>query len=97
MKRRNFLQASGMFPFIAANVAKDLAGNKHEIIKPAIGKNVPPADREFFYRPRNAWAADFIPLYAEGKFQLFYLLDWRNAEKYGEGVPAISKFSSHKS
>ncbi len=45
------------------------------------------APRDFFYKPQNAWAGDFIPLYAEGKYQLFYLLDWRNSEKYGEGTP----------
>ncbi|HRP54561.1 glycoside hydrolase family 32 protein [Agriterribacter sp.] len=87
MKRRNFLQASGMFPFIAGNLAKDLPGNEYRIIQPGSEKNIPPPAREFFYRPENAWAGDFIPLYAEGKFQLFYLLDWRNAEKHGEGVP----------
>lgn len=42
--------------------------------------------RDFFYRPRNAWAADFIPFYDKGKFRLFYLHDWRDKEKYGEGV-----------
>lgn len=44
-------------------------------------------NREFFYRPRNAWAADFIPFYANGEFQLFYLLDWRDKAGHGEGTP----------
>lgn len=43
--------------------------------------------RNLFYKPVNAWAADFIPLYAKGEFQLFFLLDWRNREEFGEGVP----------
>ncbi|MEJ7616680.1 MAG: hypothetical protein WKF30_06850 [Pyrinomonadaceae bacterium] len=43
--------------------------------------------RDFFYRPVNAWAADFIPFYAKDKFQLFYLLDWRDVPKHGEGTP----------
>lgn len=43
--------------------------------------------REFFYRPAGAWAADFIPLYANGEFHLFYLHDWRNKEAHGEGTP----------
>lgn len=42
---------------------------------------------EFFYRPEGAWAADFIPLYSRGRYHLFYLLDWRNKEKHGEGTP----------
>lgn len=50
-------------------------------------KRQPPGTRDFFYRPQNAWAADFIPLYANGAFQLFYLLDWRNPAKNGEGTP----------
>jgi beta-fructofuranosidase len=43
--------------------------------------------REFFYRPENAWAADFIPFYDNGKFHLFYLLDWRDKAGHGEGTP----------
>src|SRR5438034_4472486 len=42
---------------------------------------------EFFYRPHDAWAADFIPFYKDGRFRLFYLLDWRNKDQHGEGTP----------
>lgn len=74
-----------MFPFVAQTVAADFKG-KHNI--DSIPGNTPtPPGKDFFYKPDNAWAGDFIPLYAEGKFQLFYLLDWRNAEKHGEGTP----------
>jgi beta-fructofuranosidase len=41
----------------------------------------------FFYKPENAWAADFIPFYQGGRFRLFYLHDWRNATEHGEGTP----------
>lgn len=41
-----------------------------------------------FYRPKGkAVAADVIPFYKDGIFYLFYLKDFRDAEKYGEGVP----------
>lgn len=40
-----------------------------------------------FYKPANAWAADFIPFYRDGEFKLFYLHDWRNRERFGRGVP----------
>ncbi|RAP77732.1 glycoside hydrolase family 32 protein [Paenibacillus montanisoli] len=40
-----------------------------------------------FYKPQDGWAGDFIPFYKDGRFQLFYLLDWRNSEQYGEGTP----------
>ena len=43
--------------------------------------------REFFYRPEGAWAADFIPFYRQGRFRLFYLHDWRDPERRGEGTP----------
>lgn len=41
----------------------------------------------FFYKPEDAWSADFIPLYVNGHFYLFYLLDWRDHTKHGEGTP----------
>lgn len=43
--------------------------------------------REFFYRPNCAWAGDFIPFYKDGEFRLFYLHDWRDPHKHGEGTP----------
>jgi beta-fructofuranosidase len=87
MKRKDFLRASGMFPFIAGNLAANPPVNKNKI-EPLKGIPHPLAEpRDFFYRPEGAWAGDFVPMYAEGKFQLFYLHDWRNAEEYGEGVP----------
>jgi beta-fructofuranosidase len=41
----------------------------------------------FFYKPVDAWAADFIPFFHEGRFYLFYLLDWRDPPNHGEGTP----------
>ena len=41
---------------------------------------------KLFYKPDDAYTADFIPFWKDGKFRLFYLKDWRNAEVYGEGV-----------
>ncbi|HEX5024931.1 MAG TPA: family 43 glycosylhydrolase [Agriterribacter sp.] len=87
MKRRNFLGASGMFPFVAGDLAKNLPTQVNPLVSVDWQSSMPSGARDFFYKPENAWAADFIPMYAEGKFQLFYLLDWRNAEKYGEGTP----------
>jgi len=43
--------------------------------------------RDFFYRPKNAWAGDFIPFYKNGRFHLFFLLDWRDKAAHGEGTP----------
>lgn len=42
---------------------------------------------ELFYRPADAWAADFIPFYDGERFRLFYLLDWRDRDGHGEGTP----------
>lgn len=85
MQRRKFLQATGFLPFIGRDVLQ---------VSPQEAINVSSASKireqlpqDFFYRPQNAWAADFIPLYNKGEFQLIYLLDWRNHEKNGEGTP----------
>jgi len=40
---------------------------------------------ELFYKPQNAFSGDYIPFFENGEFRLFYLHDWRNKEKYGEG------------
>lgn len=40
-----------------------------------------------FYRPKESVAADVIPFYRNGKFQLFYLRDYRDIEGKGEGTP----------
>jgi beta-fructofuranosidase len=88
MKRRKFLQATTMLPFF----------NSEVFGKNSFYDNAPPSQnifhqfpngnkRDFFYKPIDAWAADFIPLYDKGEFQLFYLLDWRDKEKHGEGTP----------
>lgn len=83
MKRRKFIQHTSLLPFISASVFGATVSNKKELeaTSPFV------TSREFFYRPENAWAADFIPLYANGEYQLFYLLDWRDKEKHGEGTP----------
>ncbi|HDS74424.1 MAG TPA: hypothetical protein ENN56_02690, partial [Firmicutes bacterium] len=39
------------------------------------------------YSPDDAFAADFIPLYHNGEYHLFYLKDWRDPEHHGEGTP----------
>jgi len=53
----------------------------------ALGASASDAGHEFFYKPYSAWPADFIPFYKDGKFHLFFLLDWRNAAAHGEGTP----------
>ena len=63
---------SGLAPVVSG--AAEPPGGKH-------------LSAEFFYRPVDAWSLDFIPLYANGKFQLFYLLDWRDVAGHGEGTP----------
>ncbi len=89
MKRRNFLRATGVFPFFTGEFIQALSKNGKEETDAVSLQPIPApaAERPFFYKPENAWAADFIPFFAEGKFQLFYLLDWRDVEKYGEGTP----------
>jgi beta-fructofuranosidase len=37
------------------------------------------------YKPEDGWAGDFIPFYWQGEYHLFYLKDYRDAAKHGEG------------
>ncbi|HTJ11931.1 MAG TPA: family 43 glycosylhydrolase [Dinghuibacter sp.] len=76
MERRTFLRA-GLLPFMASSFLRPAASPAKSL----------PEGREFFYRPEGAWAADFIPLYTDGRFELFYLHDWRDGAGHGEGVP----------
>src|SRR6185312_13684168 len=90
MKRRRFLSAitkagvvlPAMHPFAAPIVH----GTRHRKEK---GLTVPGKEgqRDFFFRPADAWAADFIPLFSKGEFQLFYLHDFRDEKAHGEGTP----------
>lgn len=41
----------------------------------------------FFYKHADGWSADFIPFYENGRYHLFYLLDWRDKAGHGEGTP----------
>ena len=43
-----------------------------------------------FYKPEDAVSGDYIPFFWEGTFHLFYLKDWRNAEKYGEEYKEVT-------
>jgi beta-fructofuranosidase len=40
-----------------------------------------------FFKPESGAAADFIPFYRDGIFYLFYLRDYRDVERHGEGTP----------
>lgn len=75
------MQATGLMPLMASAMFR---GNVF-----ASGHSSPPpaGERDFFYRPVDAWAADFIPIFNNGRYELFFLLDWRDGEKHGEGVP----------
>jgi len=88
MERRKFLEATTLFPFLANTVLEKRSTGKTVFLRH--DSSLQAADtgqRDFFYRPVDAWAADFIPLYDNGTFHLFFLLDWRDSEKYGEGTP----------
>jgi len=84
MKRRKFIQAGSLLPFISTSL---FAATRIPKLSKPMSEIPSGSSNNFFYKPENAWAADFIPLYAEGEFQLFYLLDWRDREKHGEGTP----------
>ncbi|MCE5198107.1 MAG: glycoside hydrolase family 32 protein [Armatimonadota bacterium] len=41
----------------------------------------------FFYKPDDGYTADFIPFYWNDSYHLFYLKDYRDVDKHGEGTP----------
>lgn len=43
--------------------------------------------RRFHYKPHDGWLADVVPFYWDGMFRLFYLHDYRDMERHGEGCP----------
>lgn len=95
MKRRKFLEslatstlAIGTPPLFESS----LTSLRESSLIQAPNRTVPSSGNgngspEFFYRPRGAWAADFIPFYKDGRYHLFFLLDWRDKEGHGEGTP----------
>ena len=40
-----------------------------------------------FYRPADSVAADFIPYFHQDRFHLFFLRDYRDSARHGEGTP----------
>jgi beta-fructofuranosidase len=70
---------------LATKPGRSLGVNRREAPVPSSGQSAAP--REFFYRPQNAWAGDFIPFYKDGRFHLFHLLTWRDERGHGEGTP----------
>lgn len=88
MKRRIFIESLGASTLLAGAVpvwgTKPWLRSSQAAEAQATGA---PPEREFFYRPVGAWAADFIPFYDDGRFHLFYLHDWRDIAGHGEGTP----------
>ncbi len=90
MRRRQFLEALAAStlalsapPFLVAANSRARLASAGELA----GQSTDLQEPEFFYRPKDAWAADFIPYYSGGKFHLFFLLDWRDIAAHGEGTP----------
>ena len=86
MRRRHFILGSAAL--LAATrpdrAAESIDQGGASTLQSAAGGD---RSREFFYRPQGAWAGDFIPFYKDGTFHLFYLHDWRDKHKHGEGTP----------
>jgi beta-fructofuranosidase len=90
VKRRQFIGAlaASTLTLKAYPVVASPGAEKHEaMLTLAASQDAETGEAEFFYRPRNAWVADFIPYYQNGRFHLFFLLDWRDVAGHGEGTP----------
>lgn len=42
---------------------------------------------DFFYKPAPGVLGDCIPYYADGRYHVFYLRDFRDSDSYGTGAP----------
>jgi beta-fructofuranosidase len=88
MRRREFVGQIGGAALLARGVSVPGKTFGEGITQDVRALTVPGnPTREFFYRPAGAWAADFIPFFRDGTFRLFYLHDWRDRHKHGEGTP----------
>ena len=94
MRRRQFIEsvvasafAFGTRPLLATPVLGRNIFSSGRLEHTGQRTNPAEAAREFFYRPDDAWAGDFIPYYSGDKFHLFFLLDWRDRAAHGEGTP----------
>jgi beta-fructofuranosidase len=88
MQRRKFIETLSASTLLAG-AAPGWSAKPwlHPSLAPAAQNAGAAGEREFFYRPVGAWAADFIPFYDKGHFHLFYLHDWRDIPNHGEGTP----------
>lgn len=89
MRRRQFLQSvtaaaalsMGRTPTLPA-LADPLAMQSFNA-----GETIEGGGRDFFYRPKNAWAGDFMPFYKDGRFRLFFSPSWRDPVHRPDGEP----------
>lgn len=86
MRRRRFLQ-SVTAAALSVGQRSALGVIANSLAMP-VSLGYPPTEeavRDFFYRPKNAWAGDFIPFYKDGKFRLFFEPAWRDISHRPEG------------
>lgn len=95
MRRREFIE-SFLASAVAIGADSSMMRAHAEGLDPAKGRppyesdeepDVEGSQRDFFFRPTDAWTGDFIPYYRDGRFHLFFLLDWRDKAGHGEGTP----------
>lgn len=94
MERRQFIQsiaasalAAGARPLLPLAEAAEKSVAAGQIAAAGQAEVKSDAAREFFFRPADAWTMDVIPFYRDGRFHLFFLLDWRDVARHGEGLP----------
>lgn len=88
MRRRQFLQSISTVAIAQgqSSLWKGL-GNAQVGQNPGYQESSQSEQRDFFYRPRGAWAGDFIPFYKDGKFRIFFEPAWHDPAHLNEGIP----------
>ena len=87
MRRREFLQSVSAVTALSVRRPSSLQIAPNALdLRPLHGSNRSDGDGpDFFYRPRRAWAGDFMPFYHGGEFRIFFEPAWRDLADLPEG------------
>src|ERR1700730_15007993 len=89
MRRRQFLQSVTAAAALSVGQTPTLAAITDPLAIPFFSPHPTSEDagRDFFYRPKNAWAGDVMPFYKDGRFRLFFSPSWRDPAHRPDGEP----------
>jgi beta-fructofuranosidase len=97
MRRREFLQCASAASTLWVGQPRPVEMASHFPYEASFeGRDAADGTRDFFYRPKHAWAGDFIPFYHEGEFRVFFEPSWRDPAYLPEGESLYWPCSWHQ-